>query len=192
MLMKPAVEIVELVVSNTGGVFDEGQKNMLDSVGRGVDLNDVDNEPDIPVLVRLNLDNAYDTPIESGIVGSNVRVVMRPEVTLDIVFVVAEVKPVTAVLPVSIEGFAKEIVKPPLCERLIRLGDSDIEPLENMEDGKGLAGRSVPLSVVVETIAIVVVGPPGRVLVRVVKTLDITAGIGPKGALSEDGGIITT
>jgi hypothetical protein len=192
MLMKPAVDIVELVVSNTGGVFDEGQKNMLDSDGRGVGLNDVDNEPDIPVLVRLNPGDAYDTPIESGIVRSSVRVVMRAEVTLDIVFVMAGVTLVTVVLPDSIDGFAKEVVKPTLCERLVRLGDSDMEPLEDMEDGQRLAGRSVALIVVVETMVIVVVCPPGRVLVRVVKTLDITAGIGPEGAPSEDGGIITT
>jgi hypothetical protein len=106
----------------------------------------------------------------------------RPDVISVTVLVITERELVIKVLPGLEDGFGNEIVKSSLTER----EDNDAELLE----GEGVNTGHVALIIVVKVMIMVVVCPPGRVLVSVVKALEVMGGAG-LGGVTEDGGAIT-
>jgi hypothetical protein len=102
----------------------------------------------------------------------------RPDVISVTVLVITERKLVIKVLPGLEDGFGNETVKSSLTER----EDNDAELLE----GGGVNTGHVALIIVVKVMIMVVVCPPGRLLVSVVKALEVMGGAG-LGGVTEDG-----
>jgi hypothetical protein len=130
-------------------------------------------EESVPELPPVEDDREEDAVIGADAVESNVNVVVIPAVIRVVVLVITEAMALAVALPELEDIFDNEAVEPSLIDR----DGTDAALLGNPEDEEGV-DVGVALIMVVETRVIVVVCPPGSVLVNVVKTLEVVGGTG--------------
>lgn len=179
--------------TEVGDVEDEGQENMLE-LAVGDDLPEsFGGKVVVLELAPLEGNGDEDTVTDTAVVDKSVRVVVTPEVTCVTVCVMTEGTAVATTLLGREEGFGSEIVKPPLDVGLPGLEEDDddaAELLEDAESDEGVLARDIVPIVVVKTRVIVVVCPPGRELVSVVRMLDMVGDGRLEGMIFDDGPLV--
>jgi hypothetical protein len=180
----PELELAVLELFNSpADELNEAPKEAVEPREIMRELDERGPDPWLPDDAELAaLEDVKDEDVATGtdVVETIVTTVVSPDVVRVAVVVITEAIVVAAGFSESVEGRGREIVNPSLGERLARLEDIDKVLLGGLEDDERVP-EDVALEIVVKTMVMIVVCPPGRVLVRVVSMLDVT-GDGDTGA----------
>jgi hypothetical protein len=167
-----------LIREDSVDVKDEGQENMFEPA--------VDELATELVLLEATEDTLTVTNADVG--DGSVIVVMIPETTCVTVYVANKGTVVAAALLGPEEGFGKEIVKPTLVPEVPGLEGDNIElPGVAVRDGKPLVEDDAPIGVGDSKVLVIVCPVPERVVVYVVKMLEIMSDADPDETRLEDG-----
>jgi hypothetical protein len=166
-------------------VEDEGHENMPEIDTGGLVPETTGDEESMPELPPLEDSREGDAVVDKDVVDTNVKVVVTPAVIRVIELITTvEGTVLVVVLPGLEDTFDTEAVK----LSLVDCGGTDDALLGSPEDEEGV-DVGVTLIMVVETRAIVVVCPPGKVLVRVVNTFEVVGGARLEVGTESDGPI---